>query len=125
MAYLDMWRSGTFPKNSNEASALPIANTDRRTTERSTSDRLGDIFLDSESCFTAVQNVPYLHTSRHVIPRDSVLPGLPPTLILQATNAGVRRPGCEATVVWFGSGQGLCPCHVPDPWLLIPCTLLV
>jgi len=42
-------------------------------------------------------NVPLLHTSRYVIPHDSVLPGLPPALVLQATNAGARRPGYEAT----------------------------
>ena len=37
--------------------------------------------------------------SRYVIARDSVLPGLPghgATLVLQATNAGARRPGYEA-----------------------------
>ena len=38
-----------------------------------------------------------LHTSRYVIPHDSVLPGLPPALVLQATNAWARRPGYEAT----------------------------
>ena len=42
MTYLDVWRSGTYPEKS-QASALPIANTDCRTTENSTSDSLGDV----------------------------------------------------------------------------------
>jgi len=37
MTYMDVWRSGTFPKKQ-QVSALPIANT-----ERSTSDSLGDV----------------------------------------------------------------------------------
>jgi len=43
-------------------------------------------------------NVPLLHTSRYVIAHDSVLPGLPLALVLQATNAVVRRPGYEARI---------------------------
>jgi len=43
------------------------------------------------------RNVPLLHMSRYVIQRDSVLPGLYPALVLQATNAGARRPGYEAS----------------------------
>jgi len=40
--YLDVWRSGTFLEKQ-QVSALPITNTDHRTTERSTSDSLGDV----------------------------------------------------------------------------------
>ena len=59
-------------------SALPIANTGRRTTERSTSDSLGDVSLIQKAALQLYRrNVPLLHTSRYVIPRDSVLPGLP------------------------------------------------
>ena len=45
--------------------------------------------------------MPLLHTSRYVIPRDSVLPGPSPALVLQATNAWARRPGNEATYISF------------------------
>ena len=38
MMYMDVWRSGTFPKKQQKMSALPIANT-----ERSTTDSLGDV----------------------------------------------------------------------------------
>ena len=86
MAYLDMWRSGTFT----QVSVLAIINTDHRTTEHSISDSLGDVS-------SVKRDVPLLHTSRYVTARDSLLPGLPPALVLQATDAGVRRPGYEAT----------------------------
>jgi len=68
-------------------------------TERSTSDSLGDVsWIQKATLQLCRRNVPLLHTSRYVIARDSVLPGLPPALILQETNAGVRRPGYEAIV---------------------------
>ena len=51
---------------------------DRRTTERSTSDSLGDVsWIQKAALQLYRRNVPLLHTSRYVIPRDSVLPGLP------------------------------------------------
>jgi len=79
MTYLDVWRSGTFPENSKKASALPIANTDGRMTERSTSDSLGDVsWIQKAALQLYRRNLPLLHTSRYVIPRDSVLSGLPP-----------------------------------------------
>jgi len=62
-------------------SVLPIANTDRRMTERSTSDSpsLGNVsWIQKAALQLYRRNVPLLHTSRYVIPRDSVLPGLPP-----------------------------------------------
>ena len=61
-------------KNNKQASALLIANTDRRRTERSTSDSLGDVSWIQKAAFT----------------RPS------PALVLQATNAGARRSGYEA-----------------------------
>jgi len=76
-------------------SVLPIANTDRRTTERLTSDSLGDVSLIQIATLQLYgRNVPLLHTSRYVIPRDSVLPGLPP-VSTASDNAGSRRPGDE------------------------------
>jgi len=58
---------------------LLITNTDRRTTEYSTSDSLGDISWISEATLQLFRrNVPLLHTSRYIIPCDSVLPSLPP-----------------------------------------------
>jgi len=62
-------------------SALLIANTDRRTTERSTSDSLGDIsWIQKAALQLYRRNGPLLHTSRYIyiITCDSVLPGLCP-----------------------------------------------
>ena len=59
-------------------SALPIANTDCRTTECSTSDSLGDVsWIQKAASQLYRKNVPLLYTSRYIIPCDSVLPGLP------------------------------------------------
>jgi len=41
MTYLDVWKSGTFPEKQ-QVSVLLIANTDRGTTERLTSDSFGN-----------------------------------------------------------------------------------
>jgi len=77
VTYMDMWRSGTFLEKP-QASALPIANTDCRTTERSTSGSLGDISWVQKAALQLYRrNVLLLHTSRYVTPRDSVLPGFP------------------------------------------------
>ena len=76
-----------------QVSALPITNTDCTTTERSTSDSWR-LFLDSESHSTACTAV-MCHTptcpgtSLHVTQAF-------PMLVLQATNAGVRRTGYKA-----------------------------
>jgi len=69
-------------------------------TECSTSDSLGDVsWIQKVTLQLYRRNVPLLHTSRYVIPRDLVLPGLPPAaLVLQVTNTGARRPGYEAIV---------------------------
>ena len=79
MMYLDVWRSGTFPEEQQVSEcAVPIANTDRRMTEHSTSDSLGDVsWIQKAALQLYRRNVPLLHTSRYVISRDSVLPGLP------------------------------------------------
>jgi len=95
MMYLDVWRSGTFPEKQ-QGSALPIANMDHITNERSTSDSVSDVsWIQKATLQLYRRNVPLLHTSRYVIPRDSVLPGLP----MQVTKAGARRPGYEAVCV--------------------------
>ena len=65
-------------KKHKEASALPITNTDRRTTKHSTSGSLGDIsWVQKATLQLYRRNVPLLHTPRYVAARDSVLPGLP------------------------------------------------
>ena len=79
MTYLDVWRSGTFPEKQQVSECTTDCNTDGRTTERSTSDSLGDVsWIQKAALQQYRRNVPLLHTSRYVIPRDSVLPGLPP-----------------------------------------------
>ena len=97
MAYLDLWRSGTFPEKQ-QASALLIANKYHRMTERSTSDSFDNVsWMQKATLQPYRRNVPLLHTSRYVIARDQFYQAFP-TLVLQATNAGVRRPGHEAIV---------------------------
>ena len=55
---------------------LPIANTDHRTTERSTSDSLDDVSCVQKAALQLYRrNVPLLHMFRYVIAHDSVLPG--------------------------------------------------
>jgi len=57
---------------------LQITNTDYRTTERSTSDSLGNVsWVQKATLQLYRRNVPFLHTSRYVIAHDSVIPGLP------------------------------------------------
>jgi len=64
-------------------SVLPIANTDHRTTEHSTSDNPGDISWVQKAAMQLYRtNVPLLHKS---IARDSHC----------TTSTGVRRPGYE------------------------------
>ena len=76
MTYLDVWRSGTFPKTVSKRVRYRLQT---RTVERLSTRR--PTVLVTFLGFTWKlyrMNVPLLHTSRHVIPRDSVLPGLPP-----------------------------------------------
>ena len=74
-----------------------------RTVERLSAqhpDSLGDVpWIQKAALQLYRRNVPLLHTSWYVIPRYSVLPGLPPTLVLQATNAGARRPAGTRLVI--------------------------
>ena len=97
------WRTWTYggvahsQKNHKELSALPIANTDRRTTERLTSDSSGNIsWVQKATLQLYRRNVPLIHTSRYVTACDSGFTR-PSALVLQATNAWVRRSGYEAT----------------------------
>jgi len=62
MTYLDVWRSGTFPEKQ-QVSELSLSNVS---------------WIQKAALQLYGRNVPLLHTSRYVIPRDSVLPGLPP-----------------------------------------------
>ena len=58
-------------------------------------------FFDSESCFTAVQKE--CATPPHVQVRRTTWLSFTrpsPALVLQATNAGARRPGYEARLIW-------------------------
>ena len=101
MTYLDVWRCGTFDicsrKNSKKASALLIINSDHRTTERSTSDSLGDIsWIQKAALQLYRRNVPLLHTSRYVIPCDSVLPAFP-----RISTASDKRWGEKAWVLGY------------------------
>jgi len=73
-------------------SPLPIANTDCRMTERSTSDSLAT-FLCLESCFTALQKE--CATPPHVQIHDSVLPGLPRVSTASNQHWG-KKAGYEA-----------------------------
>jgi len=58
-------------KKKQQVSALPTANTDRRTTKRSTSDSLGNISWIQKSTLQLYRrNVSLLHTSRQVIAHD-------------------------------------------------------
>jgi len=97
MTYLDVWRIGTFLLYSCKA-AFYIQETSPRLSDVEHSVVLPSVFaIGSALTYLLFSgNVPLLHTSRYVIPRDSVLPG--PALVLQATNAGARsrRPGYEA-----------------------------
>jgi len=65
-------------------------------TECSTSDSLGDIFLDSESCFIAVMchSSTRPGTSYHVTQFYQAFPCV--STASELTNAGARRPGYEA-----------------------------
>ena len=59
-----------------QVSVLPIASIDPTTTERSTSDSLGNIsWIQKATLQLYRSNVPHLHTSSYIIARDS---GLPP-----------------------------------------------
>jgi len=79
MTYLDVWRSGTFllysckaaseSKKRHQDSLMSSAQSFYRPC-------LQSVVHSLTCCFSG--NVPLLHTSRYVIPRDSVLPGLPP-----------------------------------------------
>ena len=96
--YLDVWRSGTFPLYSCKM-ALRIQETSPRLSDvkRSVVQRSVFVIGSTLTCGFS-RNVPLLHMSGYVVACDSVLPARPsPTLVLQATNAGVRRPGYEAT----------------------------
>jgi len=93
--WVDVWRSGKFPEKRQE-SVLLIANMDHRTTERSTSDSLGNVSWFRIPLYSCTEGMchSFTHpgTSLHVtqFTRPS------PALVVQATSAGVRRPGYEA-----------------------------
>jgi len=84
-------------------SVLPITNTDHGKTEHLISDSLGNIsWIQKATLQLYRRNVPLLHTSRYVIHMTQFYQAFP-VLLLQVTNAGVRRPGYEATIVlWSG-----------------------
>jgi len=80
MTYLDVWRSGTFLEKQQVSECATDRKHDRATTECSISDSLSDVsWIQKAALQLYKRNVPLLHTSRYtyVIPRDSVLPGLP------------------------------------------------
>jgi len=98
MTYLDVWRSGTFLLYSCKAkAAFWIQETSPRLSDVECSVVLWSVFaIGSTLTYLLFSgNVPLLHTSRYVIARDSVYQAFP-TLVLQATNAGARKPWYEA-----------------------------
>ena len=116
MTYLDVWRSGTFPGKQQVSQCT----SDREHGPQN--DWALDIrqswwrFLDSESRFTAVQKEcatpPHVQV-RHTTWLSFTRPSL--ALILQATNAGARRPGYEAITYthllksrWWARGWRKC-----------------
>ena len=95
-----MWVAHSW-KNSKRVAMLPITNTDCRTTERSTSDSLGDVSWIQKAALQLYRRNGMCHsstcpgTSFHMTQFYQAFP----TLVLQATDAGVRRPGYEATTL--------------------------
>ena len=73
-------------------------------TERLTSDSLGDVQKAALQLYR--RNVPLLHTSGYIIARDQFT-RLSPALVLQATNAGVRRPQYEARGIILTGQKGI------------------
>ena len=55
--------------------------------------------LGSESCFTAVQTESATPPHVQVMSLHMISTRPSPVLVLQVTNAGVRRPGYEATII--------------------------
>ena len=116
---MDMWRSGTFPKQL-QVSVIPITNTYRGTSERSTSDSLGDIGFRKllysyrgRMCHSSPRPPKHLGMSLHVISftRHS------PVLVLQTTNAGEGRPGYEATTMRYTRHRECClVLPLPSAW---------
>ena len=110
VTYLDMWRSGTFLLYSCKASFW---------TQEKLS-RLSDVehSVVLRSVFSISSALTYLQFFRECAtpPHVQVHHCRPsPTLVLQVTNAGVRRPGYEATWIqvqtdWYVTLQ------VPDLW---------
>ena len=98
MTYLDMWRSGTFLEKQ-QVSALPITNTDCRTTERLTSDSLGNVSWIQEAALQLYRRIVSLVQVHHCTWLSFTRPS--PALVLQATNAGVRRTGYEDNPTLF------------------------
>jgi len=72
MMYLDVWKSGTFFLNPKERSQDCLMSS----TQSFYGPCLQSVVHPLTCGFSG--NVPLLHMSRFVIPRDSVLPGLPP-----------------------------------------------
>jgi len=93
LTYLDVWRDGTFVLYSCKVDSL-IQETSPRLSDVERSVILQSMFVIGSALAYLLfsRNVPLLHTSRYVTARDSVYKALP-VLVLQATNAGVRRPG--------------------------------
>jgi len=73
----------------------PIANTDRRTTECSTSDKLGNVSWIQKAIYSCTEGMYHSSTrpgpSLHLTQFYQAFPAL-------ATNAGVRRPGYKASI---------------------------
>jgi len=95
--WVHMWRSGTFPEKQVSAISYEL----QSQTTQQLSGQHWVVLGTFPGFFTAVQKQcatpPHTHPmSRYITAHDQLYQALP-VLVLQATNAGVRRPGYEAT----------------------------
>ena len=117
MMYLDVWRSGTFLLYSCKA-AFWIQETSPRLSDVECSVILRSVFAIGSALayllfFQECATPPHVQV-RHTTWLSSTRPS--PALVLQATNAGSRKPGYEATV-------GPCNLFYKRPLKIAPPTL--
>ena len=101
MTYLDVWRSGTFLLYSCKA-ALWIQETSPRLSDVECSVVLRSVFAIGSALayllfFQECSTPPHVQV-HHTTWFNSTRPS--PTLVLEATNARVRRPGYNANFTW-------------------------
>ena len=96
MTYLDVRRSGTFLEKQQESECtVPIAYTDRRMTEHSTSDSLGDVSWIQKAALQQYRKG-MCHSSTHPGMSFHVTQFYQDFPCVSNASAGLRRPGYEA-----------------------------